>query len=202
LTPNYDWLSMALDEVSTESVPRGGSNLAEAIRVAAGKLGERPGGHKAILLITDGEDQDSDPVFAARYALEDHEVRTFAIGLGDGSLGRRIPVQTDSGVEFVQDEDGAEHYSKMNAALVEAIAGTGGGGFAVPAGTADIDVAEFYRRMVAKLAPEEYEAQQQQQYVERYQWFAAAALLLLMIETVMTDRRHPGVVGVGQQMAA
>ena len=98
LTPNYGWFRMALDEVSTESVPRGGSNLAEAIRLAARKLGERPGSHKAILLITDGEDQDSDPVFAARYALEDQEVRTFAIGLGDGSIGRRIPVETETGV--------------------------------------------------------------------------------------------------------
>ena len=202
LTPNYGWFRMALDEVSTESAPRGGSNLAEAIRLAARKLGERPGSHKAILLITDGEDQDSDPVFAARYALEDHEVRTFAIGLGDGSIGRRIPVETETGVKFVQDEDGAEHYSKMNAALVEAIAGTGGGGFAVPAGTADLDMPEFYRRVVAKLAPEEYEAQQQQQYIERYQWFAAAALLLLMIETLMTDRRQAGAARAGRQMAA
>ena len=202
LTPNYGWFRMALDEVSTESAPRGGSNLAEAIRLAARKLGERPGSHKAILLITDGEDQDSDPVFAARYALEDHEVRTFAIGLGDGSIGRRIPVETETGVRFVEDEDGAEHYSKMNAALIEAIAGTGGGGFAVPAGTADLDMPEFYRRVVAKLAPEEYEAQQQQQYIERYQWFAAAALLLLMIETLMTDRRQAGAARAGRQMAA
>ena len=202
LTPNYGWFRMALDEVSTESAPRGGSNLAEAIRLAARKLGERPGSHKAILLITDGEDQDSDPVFAARYALEDHEVRTFAIGLGDGSIGRRIPVETETGVKFVEDEGGAEHYSKMNAALVEVIAGTGGGGFAVPAGTADLDMPEFYRRVVAKLAPEEYEAQQQQQYIERYQWFAAAALLLLMIETLMTDRRQAGTARAGRQMAA
>ncbi len=190
LTPNYGWFRMALDEVSTESAPRGGSNLAEAIRLAAAKLGERPGNHKAILLITDGEDQDSDPVYAARYALDDQEVLTFAIGLGDGAIGRRIPVQTDSGVEFVQDEEGGEHYSKMNAALVEAIAGSSGGGFAVPAGTADIDMAEFYRRTVAKLAPEEFQAQQQQQFIERYHWFAAAALLLLMVETLMTDRRQ------------
>ncbi len=191
LTPNYGWFRMALDAVSTDSVPRGGSNLAEAIRLAAQKLGERPGNHKAILLITDGEDQDTDPAYAARYALEDHQVRTFAIGLGDGAIGRRIPVETEQGVEFVKEEDGAEHYSKMNAALVESIAGSGGG-FAVPAGTADIDIAEFYRRIVAKLAPEEFETQQQQQYVERYQWFAAAALLLLLVETVMTDRKAAG----------
>jgi Ca-activated chloride channel family protein len=202
LTPNYGWFRIALDEVTTESAPRGGSNLAEAIRLAAAKLGERPGNHKAILLITDGEDQDSDPAFAARYAFEDHQVRTFAIGLGDGTIGRRIPVQTDTGVEFVKDENGNEHYSKMNAAVIDAIADAGGEGFAVPAGTADIDMAEFYRRMVAKLAPEEFEAQQQQQYVERYQWFAAAALLLLIVETVMTDRKANGKAALAQRWAA
>ncbi len=189
LTPNYGWFRMALDDVDTRSAPRGGSDLAEAIRTAASKLGERPGNHKAILLITDGEDQDSDPQFAASYALEDHQIRTFAIGLGDGDIGRRIPVETDSGIEFIKEQDGGEHYSKMNAALLEGIAGTGGGGFAVPAGTADIDMAEFYERIVAKLSPEQYETEEKQRYIERYQWFAAAALLLLMIETMMTDRK-------------
>jgi len=191
LTPNYGWFRMALDEVDPRLAPRGGSNLAEAIRLAARKLGERPGDHKAILLITDGEDQDSDPQYAARYAFDDHQVRTFAIGLGDVLAGRRIPIVTDGGVEYVKAEDGSEHYTKMNATILESIARAGGQGFAVPAGTADIDMAEFYDRMRARLNPEEYLAQQQQRHVERYQWFAAAALVLLMIETLMTDRK-PG----------
>lgn len=189
LTPNYGWFRMALDEVDAETAPRGGSNLAEAIRMAANKLGERAGNHKAILLISDGEDQDSDPQFAARYALDDHGVRTFAIGLGDGTIGRRIPIGSGRGQAYVTDADGKEHVSKLNAALLESIAGTGGDGFSVPAGTADVDMVEFYDRMVARLAPEEYAAQQEQRYVERYQWFAAAALVLLLIQTWMTERR-------------
>jgi len=198
LTPNYGWFRMALDDIDSQSAPRGGSDLAEAIRTAASKLSERPGNHKAILLITDGEDQDTDPQFAAGYALEDHQIRTFAIGLGDSIIGRRIPVETESGIEFVKEEDGSEHYSKMNPTLLEGIAGIGGGGFSVPAGTADIDMAEFYDRMVAKLSPEDYETEQKQRYIERYQWFAAGALLLLMIETMMTDRKKtasPALVG-------
>ncbi|MHC4235134.1 MAG: vWA domain-containing protein, partial [Planctomycetota bacterium] len=159
LTPNYGWFRMALEEVDPRLAPRGGSNLAEAVRLAARKLGERTGDHKAILLITDGEDQDSDPQYAARYAFEDDNVRTFAIGLGDAVSGRRIPMEAEGGSSYVKEEDGSEHYSRMNATILESIAHAGGEGFAVPAGMAEIDMAEFYDRMRAKLAPEEYVAQ-------------------------------------------
>ncbi|MFQ5492244.1 MAG: VWA domain-containing protein [Phycisphaerae bacterium] len=201
LTPNYGWFRMALDEVDTDTAPRGGSNLAEAIRLAAQKLGERAGNHKAILLISDGEDQDSDPQFAARYALEDHGVRTFAIGLGDGTTGRPIPIPAEKGQTFVTGADGTRHVSKLNAALLESVAGIGGDGFAVPAGTADVDMAEFYERMVARLAPEEYEAQQEQRYVERYQWFAAGGLALLLMQTLMTERRAAPAKSAGRMAA-
>jgi len=212
LTPNYGWLRMALDDLDPRLTPRGGTNLAEAIRMAAQKLTERSGDQKAILLMTDGEDQESDPEYAARYAFEDHGVRTFAIGLGDAQTGRRVPIAPSrvvseparvgpdargedghdaagSGVEYAKDADGSEHYSRMNAALLDAVAQAGGNGFAVPAGTAELRMAEFYERMRDKLAPEDYATQQQQRVVERYQWFAGAALVLLAIETLMTDRK-------------
>ncbi|MCH7813583.1 MAG: VWA domain-containing protein [Planctomycetes bacterium] len=197
LTPNYGWFRMALDEVDPRLVPRGGSNLAEAIRLAARKLGDRPGDHKAILLITDGEDHESDPQFAAAYAFEDHGVRTFAIGLGDAATGRRVPMAADDDdggpTQFARNEDGSEHYSRMDATVLEAIARAGGEGFAVPAGTAEIRMAEFYERMRSRLDPQEFAVRRQERVIERYQWFAAVALVLLMAETLLTDRRPGGV---------
>ncbi len=191
LTTNYGWFRMALDEVDPMAAPQGGSNLAEAIRLAASKLRERPGDDKAILLLTDGEDQDSDPRYAAAYAFEDHGVRTFAIGLGDAGTGSRIPIETeDGGTEYVTDDQGREHYSKMNAVVLEEIAESGGNGFAVPAGTAEVDMADYYRRMTAIMNPQDFRAQQQRRYKDRYQWFAVAALALLMIETLVTGSRN------------
>jgi Ca-activated chloride channel family protein len=203
LTPNYGWLRMALEEAAPGTVAQGGSNLAEAIRIAGGKLRQRPGDHKAILLITDGEDHDTDPQYAARYVFDDYGVRTFAIGLGDPTTGRRILVRSQDGrKEYIEDQDGREHYSRMNATALEAVASAGGNGFAVPAGTADVDMADFYERMVARLDPEAFEMQRREQQIERYQWFAAVALVLLLVETLMTDRRRTPTPALQRQVAA
>jgi Ca-activated chloride channel family protein len=189
LTPNYGWFRMALDEAEPSAMPRGGSNLADAIRLAGRKLGERPGNHKAILLITDGEDQGNDPEFAAKYAYEDFGVRVFALGLGDAATGRRVPLETEDGLEFAKNEEGQEHFSRLHVETLEAIAENGGNGFSVPAGTADVNIGDFYRQMLAQLDPQEHESQKKELGIERYTWFVLPALLLLVLEAAMAERR-------------
>ena len=87
------------------------------------------------------------------------------------------------------DEAGKEYYSRMHAVMLESVA-SAGEGFAVPAGTADVDMADFYERMVTRLDPQGFEAERREQQIERYQWPAAAALLLLLADTMMTDRKR------------
>ncbi len=202
LTPDFGFFRLVLDEVGPHSVTRGGTRLEEPIRKAIEGFRSSGDVTRVILLITDGEDHDTDPHYAAGYAYQDHGVRTFAIGLGDAVAGRRVPVEDDGRTGYAKEEDGSEHYSKMNAGMLESIARAGGEGFAVPAGTAQIDMAEFYERMRGKLDPQEYLTQRQERFVERYQWFAAAALALLIFETLMTDRKPRTAPAVERQAAA
>src|SRR5262245_47710507 len=91
LTTHYDDFKQALDDVGPQNVRRGGSRLGDAIHVAAQAFLTKSNAHKAMIVFTDGEDQESDPVGAARRAHKEFGVRIFTVGLGDMEKGSRIP---------------------------------------------------------------------------------------------------------------
>ena len=188
LTINYGAYRMALREVDTKSSPVGGSLIGDAVRVAVQSFTDNIKAHKAILLITDGEDQQSLPVEAARNAFEEHGIRVFTVGLGDMTEGTRIPVTDENGQTHFLQHGGQEVWSKMNPAVLQEMA-LEGGGIYFPAGTRDIDFAEIYERIREKIEAREFETSRKELYHAQFQWFAGAALLLLLIEVVMTDRK-------------
>ena len=86
LTVDYDAFRRALDELDTTSAPRGGTAIGDAIRKALEVFHPRAERDQAILLITDGDDQQSYPLEAAAVAAERH-VTIFTVGLGDAERG-------------------------------------------------------------------------------------------------------------------
>ena len=68
------------------SAPRGGTAIGDAIRKALEVFQARADRDQAILLITDGDDQQSYPLEAAAVAAERH-VTIFTVGLGDADHG-------------------------------------------------------------------------------------------------------------------
>ena len=196
LTINYGAYRMALDETTTRSSTRGGSLIGDAVRVGAESFTDKVKGHKAILVITDGDDQESLPVDAARDAYREHGIRVFTIGLGDLGTGSRVPVTIDGRKQYLQHQ-GQEVWSRMNRAVLDEMA-VEGGGASFPVGTSDADFAAFYERIRSKVEAREFETARKELYHAQFQWFAAAALFLLLLETLLTDRKR---VAVAQQEA-
>ena len=190
LTINYGAYRMALDEVTTRSTTRGGSLIGDAVRVATQSFTDKVKAHKAVLIITDGEDHESLPVDAARDAWREHGVRVFTVGLGDMGGGARVPVNIEGRRRYLQ-HDGQEVWSKMNRAVLDEMA-VEGGGASFPVGTSDADFAEFYERIRSKVAAREFESSRKELYHAQFQWFAGMALFLLLLETLLTDRKRPG----------
>ena len=90
LTVDYDAFRRSLDELDPTSAPRGGTAIGDAIRKALEVFQSRTDRDQAILLITDGDDQQSYPLQAAAVAAE-RQVTIFTVGLGDADHGARIP---------------------------------------------------------------------------------------------------------------
>jgi len=187
LTIDYGAFRMTLDEVDTKSSPRGGTLIGDAVRLAADSFTDKVKGHKAIILITDGEDQKSLPVEAARDAFEQHGIKVFTVGFGDMVRGTRIPISENGRRRYLQYK-GEEVWSKMDRTTLEQMA-LAAGGIYFPVGTRDADFVDVYERIRSKVEATEFESRRQELWKPGFQWFAGLALLLLMTETLIKDRK-------------
>lgn len=188
LTTNYREFRLTLDEVGPHSVTRGGSDLSEALRLAAGSFLDRSGNHRAIVVLTDGEDQGSDPTEAARQVFEDEGIRVFTVALGDSNQGARIPVRTAGGGMSWLQYEGQDVWTKANPGLLEKVAVDAGGAF-VPAGTKQVDMGAVYHRYLTSVEEKSFADARVNAYVPRYQWFIGLALALAALEPFISERR-------------
>ena len=185
LTSHYDDFKQILDTVGPHSISVGGSQLGVAIKAASGAFISKTNEHKTIVLFTDGEDQESEPVKLAKQLHADEGVRVFTVGLGDFEQGARIPDEQSRSPSFVQHE-GQQVWSKLNGRILKEIATETEGAY-IPAGTKRVNMADVYHGYVAKVEQTEFETAKINAYVPRFQWFAGAALFFLLIEFWLTS---------------
>src|SRR5262249_32215729 len=70
LTVDYAGFSLSLDDLSPESIPLGGTNIASAINEAIRIFGSSQLKYKALVLLTDGEEEQGEALAATRKARE------------------------------------------------------------------------------------------------------------------------------------
>ena len=187
LTMDHGFFRIALNDVDTDSAPRGGTLIGDALRKAMESMETRPDRDQAIVLITDGEDQDSFPREAAEQAAE-RNIHIITVGLGDTGEGARIPQRSESGgLSYVQ-QDGQEVWSKMDETLLRDLATTTSGAY-VPARTFSYDLGQIYDDQLAQLAQGELSSEKRQRFREQFQWFGGLALMLLLTEMLVPAYR-------------
>lgn len=181
LTSHYEDFKQALDGASPHSVRSGGSRLGEALAAATKGFITKRNDHKVIMVFTDGEDHESNPVEVAKRIHKDYGIRVFTVGLGDMEQGARIPESESGG--FVQ-FGGRQVWSKMNGEILKQVATETEGAY-IPAGTRRVNMADIYHKYVATEEQIEFETATIETYEARYQWFALPALVLLLAECIV-----------------
>jgi Ca-activated chloride channel homolog len=184
LTTHYDDFKQALDEVGPQNIRRGGSRLGDAIDAASHAFLTKSNAHKAMVVFTDGEDQESKPVEAARRTHTETGVRVFTVGLGDMDKGSRIPVRSDQQAEYLT-HDGQQVWSKLNGEILRQVAAESNGAY-IPAGTKQVNMSDVYHSYIASVEQERFETARINQYEARFQWFLGTGLLLLLLEIAIT----------------
>ncbi|TWU39950.1 von Willebrand factor type A domain protein [Novipirellula aureliae] len=186
LTSHYEDFKQTLDSVGPHTVRSGGSKLGNAIAAAANGFLSKTNQHKAIVIFTDGEDQESDPVAVAENLYADQGIRIFTVGLGDMDQGARVPESEDGRGGYVQYK-GQQVWSKMNGQVLQQIAEKTNGAY-IPAGTRRVNMADVYHGYVANVEQGEFETAKINAYIVRYQWFAVPALALLVLEVLVSTQ--------------
>ena len=186
LTTHYDDFKQVLETVGPHTLRRGGSKLGNAILAASEGFISKTNDHKAIVIFTDGEDQESNPVEVAKLLHDETGVRIFTIGLGDIEKGARIPDGPSRRGGYMK-HDGEQVWSKMNGSILARIATETNGAY-IPAGTKRVNMSDVYHGYVANVEQTEFETAKINAYVARFQWFALAALLLLLIDVWWSTR--------------
>jgi len=183
LTTDHGFYRMVLDDIDTDSAPRGGSLIGDAIRKAMEAMETRNDRDQVLVLITDGEDHDSFPAEAAKQAAE-RGIKIFTVGLGDTGEGARIPVRDASGtLRFVR-HDGQEVWSKMDERLLQEIALATSGAY-IPAQTRVYDLGRIYEDHLEGLTRSEIASEKRKRFREQFQLFACLGLVFLLIEMLI-----------------
>ena len=188
LTVDYDSFRRALDELDPGSAPRGGTAIGDAIRKALEVFHSKAERDQAILLITDGDDQQSYPLEAATVAAERH-VTIFAVGLGDADHGARIP-QGNAARSYVEYE-GQQVWSKLDGTLLKEIALKTSGVY-VPVGTRAYDLGELYVDYLQNRRGAAGDSQKRIRRSEQFQIFLALALFALLADLCIRRHRPTG----------
>jgi Ca-activated chloride channel family protein len=181
LTMDYESFKRSLAEIDTNSAPKGGTAIGDAIRKAMEVFSASGPRNQSLLLFTDGDDQESRPLEAAEFAAE-RQVAIFAIGLGDATQGARVPTKSNSGA-FVE-YGGEQVWSKLDNSLLEKIA-TSTMGVYIPAGTQSYDLGEIYADYLEGRTSDDSQTQQRVRKADQYQWFLAMGLIAFLAERMV-----------------
>ncbi len=202
LTTDYAAVQLFLRDLTPLDMPVGGTAIGRAL-VSAGRLLERssrtPEGvteeewadarpSRVVILMTDGEDHEGDPVQAARDLATDG-VKVFVVGIGSRS-GEPIPTYSDDGTwtGYMRDRDGnvvTTSLTEENEAQLGQIAEATGGLY-MRAEAGGVGVAQVAQQ-IRTLQQGERESRRVTVHENRYALLLLPGFFLLLIEGLLPE---------------
>ena len=160
---------------------------ASAINQAIKTYRDNPSEYKALVLITDGENLEGDPIKAAREAKKEN-IKIFCIGIGTKE-GELIPVSSGrSGPRlFLKDNEGKVVKTRLDEETLQEIAIITDGSYVRATGT-EFGLDLIYNERLSKMEKREFESKMRRHYEERFQIFLGLAVLLLLIEPFISGK--------------
>lgn len=201
MTVDYAALALFFRDLGPYDMPVGGTAIARAL-VASKRLLERASTRDAraaeradgsrrsrvVVLLTDGEDHEGDPIAAAR-ELAEAGIRVYTVGIGTAT-GEPIPTYAPDGTwtGYQRDDQGNIVHTALTeeaeAQLREIAEITGGRYYAAGRGAVGI---EQIRADIRRMHQDEQRSRRVTVQEGRYALFLVPAFLLLVLEALLPD---------------
>jgi len=186
LTLDYRVFLLFLSDVTAQTIPKGGTNIAAAIDKAVDAFALSGRRHRALIIFTDGENLEGDLDHALARAKE-NEMRIFTIGFGSPE-GVPIRVTGPEGSSYLRDAEGNVVVTRLDESTLQRIAlATGGAYHRATPGGGELEL--IYRERIARMEQDRLEEALRQVHLHRFQWPLALAVILLFVEGAMGENK-------------
>jgi len=186
ITTDYPSAKMFLNSITTDAVATQGTAIGAAINKAIVSFTSQEDVNRAIIVITDGENHEDDPVAAAAAAAE-KGIKVYTVGMGLPK-GAPIPLANGRSNDFMKDNSGNVVISKLDEATLQQVAITGNGAY-IPANNIRNGINNLMDEL-SELEKSELEAKVYADYEDQFQWFAAFALFFIIGEFLILERKN------------
>jgi Ca-activated chloride channel family protein len=183
ITTDYVSAKIFLNSINTGSVPVQGTSLSDAINLAVKSFSaESSNTSRALIIITDGEDHEDDPVAVAKTA-SDLGVNIYTLGIGS-TEGKPIPMPNG---ELLKDNEGNIVVTRLDEKTLLNVAEAGGGAY-VRAGNSDFGL-EAIVDQIKNMDKQTFKSVVFEDFDEQYMYFLGIALFFFLLEFLITERR-------------
>jgi len=186
ITTDYISAKMFLSTISPEMVPRQGTAIGAAIDLGMRSFTPGDGKSKAMIIITDGENHEDDPVAKAEEAAKTGIV-IHTIGIGS-SEGVPVPFSSRGKKDYLKDNEGNTVITKLDEDILKRIAVNGRGNY-VRASSSNLGLDEIFGE-IKQMKKQELESKMYTEYNDQFQIFALIAFVFLLTDFIVMDRKN------------
>ncbi len=171
LTVDHYAVIESIEQLDTEIIPRGGTNLSEAVKLALATFKEAEVGRSALVIFSDGESLEGlDQITDLKKSASESAMAIVTIGVGSES-GAIIPQYDRSGKiipgKFVMDDQGQVVRSRLDSSTLQSLA-SGGGVYVHLGGNASLS--RVVERITGMIEASRNEEEARMRPIERFMW--------------------------------
>ena len=186
VTTDYVSAKMFLSAITPEMAPKQGTAIGAAINLGIRSFSPGEGKSKAMIIITDGENHEDDPMASAEEATK-AGIIIHTIGIGSAE-GVPIPITAGGRKDYLKDKDGNTVITKLDEETLKKIALSTGGNY-IRASITSIGLDEIFSD-IRKMKKEELEGTMYTEYNDQFQIFAGISAIFLLLEFLIMNRKN------------
>lgn len=184
LTDDHSAVLESIGALDYQTIPRGGSSLAGAIKLAAETFKDIKSDQNGLIILSDGQETDEGASTAAEAAAKNLVIVTVGIGTEEGDI--LLNPDSDEGNDYIRDREGNIVTSRLETAVLQEVASKTQGRF-IPL-TSNAAAKAAVDQVLQQLSASETTAKKTEKPIERFQWPLALGIGFFLLSLLISGK--------------